>query len=516
MPTLYRQYRPQLFKEVVGQDHITTTLKRAADTDRLSHAYLFYGPRGTGKTTTARILAKRFNCSEPHGGEPCGYCRSCTAVQEGRHIDVIEIDAASNRGIDDIRNLQEGISLKPSMGNYKVYIIDEVHMLTKEAFTALLKTVEEPSQHAVFILATTEFHKVPETVISRCQVYRFRRATDQQMNERLKYLLKRENREAEDGALSFIIKRSDGCYRDAESLLGQILSINDERVTAEQLADFLGLPPDELIDKFLAGLIRGESRPAVEALEEIFKQGFDPEQFVNESIRMSRNGALGIIKGNIKDDKSLSKRMFVQEQSALLRLPQVIRALVQAVQDLAYVPQPLIALDLAVLSLCTRKGEAEIPVPATTSKTVEKTTVKMPTASEKGVVVEKVIREAAPVPASISDTTPIVSVEKVKEVWPQVIDAAKGFNPVSSTFLRAVEPVEVQDSVVRLRAQYALHRTFFEKPENKEPVEEALSKIIHIKVSIRCFLDEGMSQQPVANTRSQEKELVAAVKEVFG
>src|SRR3989344_2480748 len=223
MATIYRQYRPHRFAEIVGQPHVTKTLEQAIMKGRIAHAYLFQGPRGTGKTSTARILAKRLLCEKSKDAEACGQCAPCKATEAGKNIDILEIDAASNRGIDNIRSLRESTTLSASMGKYKIYIIDEVHMLSHDAFPALLKTLEEPTSHVIFILATTELHKVPPTILSRCQVYSFRRATPEEMRGRLTYILGEEKREAESDVLDFIINRSDGCYRDAESLLGQLL-----------------------------------------------------------------------------------------------------------------------------------------------------------------------------------------------------------------------------------------------------------------------------------------------------
>ncbi len=487
MPTLYRQYRPQTFAGLFGQEHIAQTLRQAIEKNRIAHAYLFHGPRGTGKTTTARILAKRLNCTNAKGAEPCGTCKLCQATQEGTNIDVIEIDAASNRGIDDIRALKDGIGLAPAMSKYKVYIVDEVHMLTNEAFTALLKTLEEPSAHAVFILATTELHKVPETILSRCQVYRFRRATPQELERRLTFLLEQEKREAEAAALQFIISHSDGCFRDAESLLGQMLTLHDQKITEQDVTEFLGLPPSSVIDELLLALVNGQSTPALTALETAFASGFDPEQLIKESITRARDGAVALAKNDA------TTAAFVHPPHAAARLPLIIRALVQALQDLAYVPQPIIALQVAILSVCTHAGK---PKPATV------------TTPAKPVI-------TTPVAALKSAVTP----EQVKNIWPQLIANIKAKNPVAATFLRAIEPQAVEGNNVRLRASYALHRNFFDKPENKALIEGILSELVGVPLTINCFIDQPISGSSVTWSPTQpqpEQDLLAAVKEVFG
>lgn len=491
MATLYRTYRPQRFAEVVGQEHVTGALMQALSKSKTAHAYLFHGPRGTGKTTTARLLAKAVNCQKLDKGEPCNSCTTCRAATNNRSLDIIEIDAASNRGIDDIRALKDGISLAPAQGAYKVYIVDEVHMLTKEAAAALLKTLEEPVSHAIFILATTELHKVPETILSRCQVYRFRRATDDELRGRLQFILKQEKRTADEASLNFIISRSDGCYRDAESLLGQMLVQHAKKITVDKMTELLGLPPQTLIDAFLASLVRGESSGAVNAVDEAFATGFDPEQFLSESIFLARTGALALIKGE-KIDLS-----FTREPAAETRLAAIIRALIQAMQDLAYVPQPLIALHLVILQLCTTKGSTKVS-PAT-RVAVTKTTA--PIAD----VAKPAIQES------------VVSIAAVTDAWPKLITQVRVTNPVAATFLRAMEPTEAQGSVITIRAAYALHRNFFEKLPNRLPIEQVFSDLLGVKVTVRCYLDEVRGGQINGQRQvQQEGELLATVKEVFG
>jgi DNA polymerase-3 subunit gamma/tau len=511
MATLYRQYRPQRFADVVGQEHITETLQKAILASKVAHAYLFHGPRGTGKTTTARILAHRLNCQQPQGAEPCGTCATCSAARENRLLDVIEIDAASNRGIDDIRALQEGLALNPSYGTYKIYIIDEVHMLTKEAFTALLKTLEEPAKYVVFVLASTEWHKIPETVISRCQVFHFRRASEESMQKRLRYLLGQEKREVAPDALAFIIARSDGCYRDAESLLGQALTLQEGIITHAQLSDFLGLPPQELINRFLTALVRGESAGALSASDQVATLGFDPEQFIQESIRAARDGALALI----KQEKPTDAPAWQTEPNALLTLPRIIRALVQAMQDLAYVPEPSIALHLAIVTVCTTQGKQELRLPAGQAgiKDQESATITVP---------KQQLSAQKPAPTTAKSQLPAThyQLQTIIKLWPKLIEKVKVENPVAATFLRALKPTSWREEIVEVEAHYSLHRSFFEREDNQELVDTSLSELVGSPITVRCILKERNHGTPYSSAPSQrqehEQDLISVVKEVFG
>lgn len=483
---------------------MSETLKRAILKDRLTHAYLFYGPRGTGKTTTARLLAKRVNCLKSKKEESCGKCKSCKAFASQQHMDVLEIDAASNRGIDDIRALRERIALAPTMGKYKVYIIDEVHMLTKEAAAALLKTLEEPADRVIFILATTELHKVLPTILSRCQIYRFKRASRDDLRQRLQYILKKEKRSVDEEAMNFIIDRSDGCYRDAESLLGQMLTLHEKEVKRDELAEFLGLPPPELIDKFLMFLIKGESQGAVEAVDKAHESGFDPEQFLKESILLARDGAILLTTGEQLERSDYS---FLKEGAANERLPQIMRTLLQALQDLAYVPQPMVAMHLAILSLCLKKGEGDR----------EKVVVQKAEVQQQAPAVRQAVKPE-PVQTSAKKDGEL-SVEAVKTIWSKLIDGIKNTNPVASTFLRAMEPIEVNGNVIVIRARYTLHRTFFDNPTNANLVAGSLTELLGQKVNVQCFLDEANRPNGVSvasQRQEREKKFEQTVGQVFG
>ena len=286
---LYRKWRSQSFDDVVGQEHITVTLRNALRDGRMSHAYLFTGPRGTGKTSTARILAKAINClAEDPAARPCNVCRICLAITEGRQLDLIEIDAASNRGIDEIRDLREKIGFRPNEARYKIYIIDEVHMLTKEAFNALLKTLEEPPPHAVFVLATTEPDRVPETVRSRCQRFDFRRIPTGEIVEHLAEILKAEGSEADTEALVAIARRSTGSMRDAVSLLDQLLSYGDARLTLARVEGVLGLVNAQTIGKLTDFLAAHDAAGGLALINHLVADGVELGQLVDQIVAYLR------------------------------------------------------------------------------------------------------------------------------------------------------------------------------------------------------------------------------------
>jgi len=284
-----RKWRPQRFDEVVGQEHITSTLKNAIKNNRIAHAYIFTGPRGVGKTTTARILAKSLNCLNPVDNEPCNECELCLSIQNGQSMDIFEIDAASNRGIDEIRTLRESVKYAPSRGKYKIYIIDEVHMLTKESFNAFLKTLEEPPAHTIFIFATTDIHKVPLTIISRCQRFDFRRIQLNTIKSLLADIAIHEKIEIDDKTLTIIAKKADGALRDAESFFDQIVSFCGKKIDPETVSRMLNLIDDEIYFVISDAILEKNFNTVFDVSESIYNKGYDFIDFTNGLIEHFRN-----------------------------------------------------------------------------------------------------------------------------------------------------------------------------------------------------------------------------------
>ena len=280
--SLYRKYRSRTFDQIVGQDHITTTLKNAISRNRIGHAYLFSGTRGTGKTSTARIFSKALNCAEGPIPSPCNKCDICLAIDSDSLFDVVEIDAASNRGIEDIRDLREKVRVPPSQGRYKVYIIDEVHMLTKEAFNALLKTLEEPPSYVVFMLATTEPQKLLSTILSRTQRFDFRRLTDEEIGNHIRWIASQEEFEVDDEALATIVKTADGSMRDSISILDQLVSFSSGTITGEEVNSVFGLVERREIQDFMAAVFSGDVARAFELFDTFFQAGKSFSLFIRD------------------------------------------------------------------------------------------------------------------------------------------------------------------------------------------------------------------------------------------
>jgi len=334
--TLYRKYRPQTFGEVEGQDHVVETLRRAIALDRVAHAYLFCGARGVGKTTVARLLAKAVNCLDKKN-KPCGKCKNCLAIAAGNFIDLIEIDAASNRGIDEVRELRDKIKFSPSIGKKKVYIIDEVHMLTREAFNALLKTLEEPPAHSIFIFATTEVHKLPETVISRCQRFDFRLAQKGSIAKNIKEIAKSEKFDLPDDVLDLLIRASGGSYRDAQTMLGQLEPhLEDGKLTYELALSVLQISHQGQIDDFIKLLREADANKAIEYIAALKEKGVDFGSFLDELIYTVRENLIEGIKSGAEVDweKTVLKRLLEAEKEA-------------KVTPVASLPLELAVIDLA-------------------------------------------------------------------------------------------------------------------------------------------------------------------------
>ena len=365
---LYRKFRPSEFSEVRGQDHIVTTLKNQIKADRIGHAYLFCGTRGTGKTTVAKIFAKAVNCEHPVDGNPCGVCAACRSIAAGTSMNVIEIDAASNNGVDNIREIREEVAYSPTEGKYKVYIIDEVHMLSIGAFNALLKTLEEPPSYVIFILATTEVHKIPVTILSRCQRYDFRRITADTITDRLRELTEREGVQTEEKALRYIAKAADGSMRDALSLLDQCIAFYlDQELTYDHVLDVLGAVDTEVYSRLLRLTLDQDLPGVMEQIEELVVQGRELSQFVTDFTWYLRNLLLLKTSDHMEDvlDVSTENLKRLQEESRMLEtdtLMRYIRIFSELGGQIRYASQKRVLVEVAFIKLCRPSMETNTDV----------------------------------------------------------------------------------------------------------------------------------------------------------
>ena len=359
---LYRRWRPESFADLVGQEHISRTLSRAVTSGQTSHAYLFTGPRGTGKTSTAKILARALNCAEGPTLTPCGVCDSCRSISDGSSMDVFEIDAASNRGIDEIRDLRESVKFAPTEGHYKIYIIDEVHMLTTEAFNALLKTLEEPPERVIFILATTEPHKVPATIQSRCQRYDFHRITVTEIRDRLIYVCKESDIAAEEDALGIIAAQADGGMRDALSILDQCMALAEGTLTAERVQEALGLVGRAWIRRMAGEIAARDAAALIAQLSELLQSGRELKQVLAELAQHFRRLMIAGVGGAVSaaelcagdaEELRMDAAQFTQEE-----IMAILRRLNETMQELRTSPQPRIAVETLLIGLCHTEGAA--------------------------------------------------------------------------------------------------------------------------------------------------------------
>lgn len=353
---LYRTWRPQKFEDVVGQKHVTKTLQNALLQEKVSHAYLFSGPRGTGKTTIAKVFAKAINCEHAPVAEPCNECPSCLGITQGSISDVLEIDAASNNGVDEIRDIRDKVKYAPSAVEYKVYIIDEVHMLSMGAFNALLKTLEEPPGHVIFILATTEPHKIPPTIISRCQRFEFRKISVNDIVERLSTVVTNEGTQVEDEALQIVARAAEGGMRDALSLIDQAISYSDERVTTEDVLAVTGSVSQQYLGNLVECIRENDVSRALRIIDEMMGKGKDPVRFMEDFIYYYRDMLLYQTSPQLEH---MLERVMVDEQFRMLSeemqpevIYEIIHTLSKGQQEMKWTNHPRIFLEVVMVQLC--------------------------------------------------------------------------------------------------------------------------------------------------------------------
>jgi len=547
--SFYRKYRPIKFGDLIGQDHIRDTLLYAFKNDQISHAYLFTGPRGTGKTSTARLIAKTLNCEKGKDGEPCNECDSCKEIMEGRSIDIIEIDAASNRGIEEIRELRENVRFAPTKSKYKVFVIDEVHMLTREAFNALLKTLEEPPAHAIFILATTEAHKVPATIISRTQRFDFARISKDGLLEYLNKVAKAEKLEVEEEALDMIAVMAEGGHRDAVSLMEQV-SASGKKITVKMVQDILGITEKKEVFEFLAAIFNTNSEEGLKIAQNLFASGKSMAQFNKEVIEVVRKIMLykateklvfDDTKENIKKITDLSKLITLAQSRDILDI--FIKSGV-LLKDVAY---PLMPIEMAAIEAVALFGDIGIDAPKseqTKSEPVKQTTPKPPRQSsgqtgsndkypKKETPVEKTELTSPKVkspdtPKKPEVVVPTESVEKKPAEktpntpesialssgqWSNVVTLTKKENNSLAALLRDARPIAFDQDLITLGVKFQFHKDKISEMKNIKLIEKFAEEVLGKKCKINCKISDFKKK---IEKPASDDEMIEAADEIFG
>jgi DNA polymerase-3 subunit gamma/tau len=495
--SLYRKWRSQNFDEIIGQPAIVQTLKNAIKNNRLAHAYLFSGPRGTGKTSTARILAKALNCKKGPTPSPCGKCESCVKIRDGHSVNVIEIDAASNRGIDEIRELRERVRYAPVEGRYKVYIIDEVHMLTPEAFNALLKTLEEPPSHTIFVLATTELHKVPLTISSRCQRLDFGRIKVKEIEEHLQKVARDEGFEIDEKALNLIARVGEGSMRDSISLLDQLVSFSGHNISYDNVVMLLGTADEELLLAFGEAVAENSPAKVLELVRSGMEEGRSTLQVTRDLVAHFRNLLhIKVGSGQVLELTSdyLEKLKKQAESFSLQKIKEMIRALSRAELDMKWHPHARLVLEVALLELLEEREAVAVAKSETSGKVRQAAEV-------------RVTRNDSHV-ASATTAQPIAmqasgdgKFGKIQSGWNDILENVKKKTIFGYVSLHEAEPAEINAKgklVISFRRGYAFHKERLEEIKNKQAVEEAVREITGEKIPIECIVTDGKKESTLS------------------
>lgn len=528
---LYREWRPKTFNDVVGQEHITVTLKNQIKNNRIAHAYLLCGTRGTGKTSTAKIFAKAVNCLNLKDGEPCNECEMCRKIDAGILIDVTELDAASNNGVDNIRSIIDDVQYPPREAKYKVYIMDEVHMLSAGAVNAFLKTLEEPPQNVIFILATTDPQKLPVTILSRCQRFDFKRIKSTDIYERLRKITHEQGVFADDRSLNLIARMSDGAMRDALSILDQAISMNGEKIEYDKLVSMLGLVTNDSLIKLTDCIIERNIENSMKLIDEIILSGKDVHNFIEEMINHMRNLMIVRVSNNPDDilDMSEENIALVKKQAKKIRTEEImrdIRILQDADEESKWVKQSRVYLELAVIKMCKIEFDTSNEVILSRLNRLEEVlksgeikvspklqTLQSPANQTNDDIKDDKIETSEDMKkgeASDYNADSKLTLDMVRKSWKDILETFKSKRRmVLFTCLTTGEAVECESGIITIRysEEYAFNKTRLEKPENKKVVESIFSEVLKEKIRIRYIIDEKNQ-----NSESKEK----ALKKAFG
>ncbi len=510
-----RKWRPRRFDEVVAQDHITETLENAVQSGRIAQSYLFCGPRGVGKTTMARILAKALNCAQRKAANPCDQCASCQSIAAGTSLNVLEIDGASNNSVDDVRELREVVRYVPTEGSYKIYIIDEVHMLSTAAFNALLKTLEEPPAHVVFIFATTEVKQVPDTILSRCQRFNFRRIPTVEIVAHLQTIAEAEGIKTEDEALYLLAGRSDGALRDAESLLDQMAAFDQEVVTAATVEKILGLVDRNVYFNLLNAVRQGDAKQVLDLVEEVVSAGFDLDEFARGLVENLRSLLFAAVQGNAKElDIPDSERTKLEELAGDFIAEDVLRML-QMLMDLEVrlrqSVQPRFLLEMALVrmasmpravdigELLARLQEMRVPEHAASTPPVARPVLAAPE-KPKSAEAEQKIEKPPPPAATPGEATQQLTLEVIVGQWNDLIAKVQEAQPTLGIFLKSAKLIAFEGTVLHIAFSCSDRFPMAQVSDNREAVEKFCAELWGQSIRLQC-----KEEQPDAESLPQKK-----------
>ncbi len=482
--TLYRKWRPQDFDQVFGQDHIVRTLKNALDQNRVAHAYLFTGPRGTGKTSVAKILAKALNCEKGPTTTPCNECSHCIEISNGTSLDTIEIDAASNRGIDEIRDLREKVKYMPSGSRTKIYIVDEVHMLTPEAFNALLKMLEEPPAHVVFVLATTEPHRVLPTIVSRCQRFDFHRIKTSDLIHRLNEIAAAESIDIEDETLALIAKHAQGAMRDAISTLDQLASFTSNKVAKDDVTSLLGLTESGLLFRMVELIADGDTGGIFEFVDEIMDGGVNLQQFARDLMESFRNMFVIRNTKNARDIVDLGNEDLnrLEEMAGRFRTTEMLESIDRLsglINEMRFTQDPRLVLEIALVTLAKKRGQGKEDAIA---PVLTKDPVKKP--DEKLVVPKRTVVKGDP--------------DQLDRTWKAVLKQVRENKISTYALILECKPIELCAGtlVLEFKTRSSFHKNEVEKEQNRELIEEVLKSVTGKDIRIKCVIAEQPNGEP--------------------
>ena len=519
---LYREWRPKTFDDVVGQEHITTTLKNEILNDRIAHAYLFCGTRGTGKTSTAKVMAKALNCLNPHDGEPCNECEMCRKINEGLAIDVTELDAASNNGIDKIRDIIDDTKYPPQEAKYKVYIMDEVHMLSVGAVNAFLKTLEEPPKNVIFILATTDPQKLPITILSRCQRFDFKRINQKEISARLRRITDAQNVECEEKSLDLIARVCDGAMRDALSILDQAIAMGDNKINYTDLVSILGLVTNEYLFDITDAIIERNVEKAMVIVDKLVYSGKDMQLFIKDLIAHFRNLLMAKVTTNPEEvlDMSLENITLIKKQGCKIRVEEIMRAiriLQEAEANSKMSKQSRLYLELSIIKMCKIEYDTSNEVilarmnkleESLKNGTIQVSDVQANTANNQGKasessrenlnnVVKSTVNKSEHVATQVvnneANPNSLLTIDDVGRAWTEILQAFKDKRAmIIHASLMTGKPYSLKNGVLTIEFNqlYSQSKPRLEKAEYREIVNDIFSKILKEKIIVNYIVTQ--------------------------